>query len=431
MVGGRWLALGGAGLLTAVSLSCSDDIQPLDHGGLSGQLNTPTETLLSAAVVVADSSFTYPVVNGDGGTLMIGQILRPDACPAGFAARTYFRWDFVELDDWDVQEVLDASFNLHIAELEQWDEAAPAQYALTIHEVLSAWDEDSLGMVAAPSFARHPVAADTLDLFAYPNVGLFEEEALIALVSGWLGDSLANHGVVLCGDPSESGLVRLISSEGNAATTSSGSTTKIYPRALTLEVRANATDGSVTDSVFSINALAEADGFIVMAHGDCVADVTGLTVSSGWVQRLVLSIDLAPFFGGAEASFPIPIAIHEAFLRLRIIPNAPWSLGSDDEITLYVGELDANWPAEPLPSQAGMLLTASQTIGGGDQTIRLDITAPLQRIVESDGRGTLIVRASSEASEFHWVHFEGVGTGQPGACPPHLQVSFSQLEPEP
>lgn len=429
MVAGRRLALAGAVLLIAGTLSCSDDIRPLNYDGVSGQFSTPTETLLGAAVVVADSAFAYPAATGDGGSLMIGHVLRSGASPEGLAARSYFQWDFAELEDWEVREVRAVSLNLHIAELDQWRTAAPSQYALTLHEVTSAWEEDSLGLTAAPAYAAEPLGADTLDLFAYPNTGLFEtEEALRTLVSGWLGDSLANHGLVLCGDPTVSGLVRLISSEGNASTTTSGSTTAIYPRALTIEVRADATDGSATDSIFTINALASADGFVTTTSGAGGDGATGLTISSGMVQRLAVAIDLAPFFGGAEAEFPIPVAIHEAFLRLRIIPGAPWSLAADEQITLYVGELDANWPAEALPSQTDMLLTAVRTVGGSDPMIRLDITAPLQRMIESDGRGTLIVRAASEASEFLWVQVEGVESGLAGACPPQLQMSYSRLE---
>jgi len=417
----RCLGLAAAAGIVFGMASCSEELNPLDWDDANrGGLGDSPDTLVADTLCVAETVYPEVRATGTSSYFSIGSVTREEEA---ITAQTYLRWDLTDLPEGDITE---AAIDVHLRDIEAADSTSLDPYRFEMRAVTASWEEGDLGL------GEEPAPADTLlmrgralTLAGYSGdtdsllTSVFGGDTLLAHVQAWQADSSSNLGVVLLPGSSPDSLLRFISSEG----TPEGYTTEISTPALVLEMTTTSGDTSITLEPI-------ADGWIISAQGEdgviTVADSL-LLMSSGFVQRILLRLDVDDLLASDPARFPEGIMVHAATLSLRLDPDQVWSLAPENERTIQAMTTTSEWSEGEIPEEieADTDWISYATIAGDDTAAVLDIRHVVQQLVEGEDL-SLLIRSTSEVDVFRTIVFRG---RQALVGRPQIRMVFSRPSP--
>lgn len=385
--------------------SCSETQQPLEWDQSSrGGLGEAPDTVLTDTVVVANAGYSVAVVTGFSSYFMVGRIVRSGPAGDQITAQAYLRWDVSELPEGQVQS---AKLDLVLRNVEEADSPEPGLFQLRMYEVAdTTWEEEDLGPLPPIAYNTDRVwyssPIDVSGVSDTSDVALNDVFDMTDLVEEWHSDHSSNHGVVIVPLATESkGFLRFISREG----VPEGYPTELGTPALAVEIRT--ADGDSTTTLEP-----ESDGYVMFGQTAVLARAggfvagetdTAMLLSSGYVQRLVMRLDLAVLAASDPQRFPPGIAVHQATLHLTPILNEDWSLDPEQDVTIRVYETDTEWSEDAMPEQieASGEVVSTVIVTGSDTTVVLDIREAVQMALGAeDAQLNLMIRCGSEADLF-------------------------------
>ncbi len=403
---GRWsgqaargIAVLGVGATVVLGLwSCSETEEPLTWPSSTRPgLGAAADTFVADTLVIADTTYNPTVLTGGGIYLLVGRERREDPFPGELDGRSYLRWNVSELPE---GEITAARIDLIVRDVSSNVGADPESLLVELSAVTEAWDEDSLGVLPFPApgapidtgLVRTAGVSDSTDVLV-PNV--FAGPNLCDLVASWRSDVAANLGVVIgpAPDETQSGFLRLISSEGTPRSTLVDVSTPL----LTLTI-------AVADSDTTISLEAEQDGFVVSAHlpgsSDRIATPDSLLLlSAGYVQGLLFAFDLPALMASDPERFPAGLHVHQATLHLAPVRGTDWSLAAGDSVTLWAYQTSTVWSESEVPASIMLDETLSSAKVFEDDEVVLNVRTAVQRMVEGAGV-SLVLSCSSATSQF-------------------------------
>lgn len=413
LAGVRWAALVPVLAILLVP-SCSEIEEPLEwRDSARGGLGQAPVTISADSLVDAHLSYPAYVSTGSSSYFLAGVLDRGDT---RLESSAYLRWDLEDLPD---GTILRAYVQLILRNVEQADSSAVGPFRLWMYDLAEAWDEDSLetppargGFIAGNGEITTGGVSDTSDVLL-PT--LFDDSGLIGLVGDWRRGHKENYGVVLRpDDQSEQGFLRLISSEGAPQ----GTVSDIATPALVIEI-----DLGTKDTLITKEAIA--DAYVIDVAGEIVLGESELLISSGYVRRGLLGLDLQNLIRQEPDSFPLGSVVHRATLTIRVVPESDWQLPADETLTMWVYETEDAWSENQAPDSIAASYVSQTIVTASDSVAVLDVRGPVQGIFEGRDPG-LFLRCASEVGIFRSVLFS---VGEPSGRPPVLDVSIARPSP--
>jgi hypothetical protein len=401
-------------LLGVISLlSCSEIHEPLDwKDAARAGLGEVPDTVVSDTLVVESDDFSTYVSTGSSSYFLAGKLTRSEA---RMEAHAYLKWDLTDLPDGSITS---ASVQLVLRGVDEGDSSVTGPYELWMYELAEEWTEGTLDtlpergtFVAGSGTITTGGASDTSDVLL---TDLFDDPDLADLVDRWRDDDSTNYGVVLIPtDDSEEGFLRFISSEG---TPQGYVTSDLSTPALVVTVNTAGVDTITTHEAVD-------DAYIVdVPAGDPAPADSLLLVSSGYVRRSILRLDLASLRASDPERFPVGIAVHSAALRLELVRDHEWSLGAGEQLTLRVYQTDEPWAEGVPPEVTSASLVSAATVAGEDSTAVFSIRGPIQEMFEGSSL-SLVLQCETEVGRFRSLLFKGCSAVE---GKPQVEMMFSR-----
>jgi hypothetical protein len=419
--------------------SCSETQNPLEWDEAArGGLGVEPVTVAAETLVVANASYHAPIRTGASSYFMVGEIEQFSQETGAITAMAYLKWDLSELPEGQIGS---AELEFILRGYEQTPAPEPDPFVLQIFAVADAWEEDSLGIAAIPSYDLLVGESGVLDIANLPGFPLFPDSTdasltgddfslpeLTGLVEQWRSDEALNHGLLIRPSrdaQSGEGFLRFISREGT-------------PRDVSAEISTPALVVAFTDPDTTITLEAVADGYVVVSGDELRAAAPShavaengadLLLGSGYVQRVLMGFDFTD-----PAVFPPGVAIHKATLHLNMSPGADWIGDAEKSLTVYAYATQSEWTEDEVPDEIALMGDwYSWAVAAGDETtLDLDIREPVQLMIEGAAL-SIVLRAGSEADLFRSLTIPGRGAsdGRPRVSVVYTAPGSGRLGPWP